>query len=233
MYQITLPVSKETVSFRAYTVREEKLLLIAKEDSNPMQVNLALNQIISNCSSVKEPEQLCEADRDYILIQFKSKLSGNIEQSTYICKHEKEDGTECGGLLQVDVDLDQIKLIEPIRESLFKLTPTIGVKFRIPTIEDTDKVNQSVYQLEIDREIEMMYCSLEFIFERDDVTYKSDIARDEFEMWLLDLPSPQYDTISDFFKHLPKLAYDTTVKCPSCGTEHQIHIEGLNSFFSS
>lgn len=231
-YQIQLPVSKQKVTFRAYTVREEKILLIAKEDSDSSQVELALNQIIANCSDIKDPGNLCEADRNYVLVQFRSKLNGNIEHTTYICKHDV-NGEECNNPLEVDINLDEIGLVEELRPSTFKLTPTSGIKFHVPTVNEFRSINSKEYQYSIDKDITTMFESLESTFDKESITLKEDTTFKEFEEWVLDLPTEQYEKIEEFFDHLPRLSYDTSVKCSKCGTEHKIHIEGLESFFSS
>ena len=48
-YTTTIPSTGKKVSFRPFVVREEKLMLIAKQSEDPEQINNAIQSIMSNC----------------------------------------------------------------------------------------------------------------------------------------------------------------------------------------
>ena len=50
VYKIKVPSLKKDSQFRPFLVKEEKLLLMAKESQNASDVLTAIKQIISNCS---------------------------------------------------------------------------------------------------------------------------------------------------------------------------------------
>ena len=48
-FEITIPSSKNTVRYRPFLVKEEKILLMAQESGNDIEVVQAIKQIINNC----------------------------------------------------------------------------------------------------------------------------------------------------------------------------------------
>ena len=188
-YEITLPVSKQKVRFRAYTAREEKILMIAKEAGDDNQVPVAIKQIIANCSGIENSDLLCEADRDYIVVQLRSKVSGNIQELNFTCQKMNDEGDICGGAITIEVDLNKITVQEKVRPNIIQLTKSIGAEFIIPTIQITEKNDSHKYVSLVDKDIALMYACLVSIYDEHAVTGKEDIPFDEFEDWLLDLPS--------------------------------------------
>ena len=49
-YELTVPSSKETVKFRPFLVKEEKLLLLANESDDDVDMINSIRQIITNCT---------------------------------------------------------------------------------------------------------------------------------------------------------------------------------------
>ncbi len=229
MYAITLPVSGKSVEFRAYTAREEKLMIMAKEAGEPEQLPQSIKQIIVNCTGIKDPDELCQADKEYILIQLRAKVNGHMENLDYICKTDI-DGKPCNGDIGVEVDLNSLT-VDSIPDGNIQLTKTVGVKFHIPSIKSQQEVAKLVTTYDIDRKIQLMYKSLESIYDTVNVTAKQDITFKEFEDWFLSLPSEQYNMIMDFFASVPSISFETVSKCKKCGTAHTISLRGIDDFF--
>jgi hypothetical protein len=229
-YKITLPVSKTDVVFRAYTAREEKILLIAKEAGDVDQIPQAIKQIISNCSGIEDPDMLCEADRDYILVQLRSKVVGNIETLRYVCKADV-DGAPCNSSLEVDVNLNDIKVHQEITSDIIPLTKSIGVRFKVPTLKLENLISSKNFTHEIDKIHARMYGSLVSIYDENTVTDVQDIPYLDFEDWLLDLPSHQYEMITKYFDNVPYISHTVETTCSKCKTVHKLTLRGIDDFF--
>jgi hypothetical protein len=53
VYQLELPSTKQKIKYRPFTVKEEKILLVAQEAGDAEQELLAARQIINNCLIVQ------------------------------------------------------------------------------------------------------------------------------------------------------------------------------------
>jgi hypothetical protein len=56
-------------------------------------------------------------------------------------------------------------------------------------------------------------------------------TKQELTDFVESLNKAQFEKIKDFFSGLPKLKKDVDFTCTSCGTNNQITLEGLESFF--
>ena len=99
LFETKLPSTDETVTYRAFTVKEEKLLLIAQESNDPSQMVLSMKQIINNCCSDIVVEDLAMFDLEYLLLQIRARsIDNNI---TFTIKDQDTDKTVD---LQLDID---------------------------------------------------------------------------------------------------------------------------------
>ena len=49
IFTIEMPSNKKSVKFRPFTVKEEKLLLLASESEEPKFINDTITQVLNNC----------------------------------------------------------------------------------------------------------------------------------------------------------------------------------------
>lgn len=228
LFTTTLPISKKQVTFRAYTVREERLLLIAKETGDPAQIPLTVHQIIANCTDIKDPRKLNLVDRDFLLLQFRSKINGNIESLGYVCKHDLGEIGVCNSPIVVDIDLDKIEF-GPL-ETTVMLDSLVGLSFHFPSVADDEQIKNLSVEFSVDKTLQAAYILLDSIFDSN-VTTKADITFTEFEDWLLSRPAESFDKIDAFLSSLPELYYKATAICPKCKTNHEIILRGISDFF--
>ena len=52
-YELELPSTEETIQFRPFLVKEEKLLVIALESEDTKQITTAIKTVIKNCILTK------------------------------------------------------------------------------------------------------------------------------------------------------------------------------------
>jgi len=62
IYELTLPSTGEILKYRPFTVKEEKVLLVAQEADDPMQELLAAKQVVNNCVIDKDISSLAMFD---------------------------------------------------------------------------------------------------------------------------------------------------------------------------
>ena len=49
IFEATLPSTEERIKYRPFTVKEEKILLVAQEAEDPSQEMIAARQVVNNC----------------------------------------------------------------------------------------------------------------------------------------------------------------------------------------
>ena len=77
LFEVVVPSSETKINCRPFTVKEEKVLLVAQESKEIDQIILAIKQIINNCVKDIDVERLALFDLEYILLALRSKSVSN------------------------------------------------------------------------------------------------------------------------------------------------------------
>ena len=77
IFELELPSTGEKVKYRAFTVKEEKILLIAQESNDIDQSILSIKQVVNNCLIDKSIDDLSMFDLEYVLLTLRSKSVDN------------------------------------------------------------------------------------------------------------------------------------------------------------
>lgn len=228
-YQVELPVSKKKIKFRPFTVKEQKILLMAIENDDSVFTVDNIKQLITNCClSDINIDKLSVIDVEYMFIHLRARSVGEEIETKYRCENETEEGY-CGNLMPVKYDLLSIGLNEPEISDQIQLTPTIGVKMTYPGYSVIDKLKKSKDLSELT--FDFIISCMEYIYDNENVFQIADYKKEELYEFLESLTIEQFKKIEEYFTRLPKLQKKLDIKCSKCGFEHKIVIEGLENFF--
>ena len=85
-YELILPSTEKKIKYRPFLVKEEKVLLIALESENQINIINAIRTIISNCLYGDiNVDELPTFDLEYIFLQLRAKSKGEIINLKYEC----------------------------------------------------------------------------------------------------------------------------------------------------
>jgi len=223
-YALTLPSTEKTITFRPFTVKEEKSLILGKETGSYTDFLLTISNIIDNCfgESKINSKKLPIFDIEYMFLKLRAKSVSELINVSFICPITQER-------VKADVNIDEIKIKKQKVNNKIKITDEIIVNMRYPTleflIENTFKTNQDKIDL-----FEMVIGSIESIETPTElVTYQS--FNKEFLLNFIDsLTKQQYELILDFFVKSPKIEHEVKYKTED-GTERTIIFRGIRDFF--
>ena len=134
-FELTVPSTNEKVSFRPFLVKEEKLLLMAKQGQERNDIGRVLKQIITNCDvdSKLDVEKLASFDIEYLFLKIRSKTVNNLIELSYTDTEDEES-------YKFTVDLDTVEVTRTEgHTNIIKLSDTSGLVMRYPTIDVMDK----------------------------------------------------------------------------------------------
>lgn len=232
LFKTTLPISGKVVSFRPFTVKEEKILLISKEAATPTDLVGAILQIVDNCTlGALDLNSLPVVDIEFLFLQIRIKSVGEISELRYTCYHEV-DGERCGGKIDINLDLSAITTSTSDIEGKIKLTDTIGISLRYPTVDDSLYIISDIAGgKDVNNDVGFLYRILDFVWDGDEIFPKNEITQDELVDFIEGLSSDQFKLISNFIDALPSMKKEIPTKCPKCGHESSLTLEGLQDFF--
>lgn len=235
VYELKLPLSKKTVRFRPFLVKEQKNLLMAMESNDKDNIEQNIKQVLNNCTlSEIDIEKLPVLDVEYYFLQLRARSVGEVVENKYRCDNEvtKEDGTvkSCGNLMETQLNLLEIK-VDDYEEGkdVIQLTDKLSVKLKYPEFSVLKRIADLDNPADI--AFEMIADSIEYIFDGDQFYYAHESSPKELIEFVESLNQKQFSKIEDFFSNLPKIQKTIEMKCSRCGFDHKLEVEGLESFF--
>ena len=231
IFDVYLKSLKKKVKFRPFLVKEEKLLLMAKEAEDIASLLETVKQIINNCALESlDVENLPMFDIEMIFIHLRLRSVGESLELTYKCNNVVENNETCNGSMAFDVDLNTVEFKEPPEHSnKIMLTDNVGIVLKYPSLAISTKINQENDSLE--SIVDLIYEHVDYVF--DDVSkYEADsVTKEELIEFLTSMSIEQLELFKNFFTTLPYVQAEKDITCGKCGFEHRIIVRGIDDFF--
>lgn len=225
-YELVIPSSGDTVAYRPFLVKEQKILLMASEAQDMKQIVSSILSCIESCVTGIDVKKLSTFDVDYIFTQIRSKSVG--ETATIVtpcskCEHKNE----------VIIQLDKISVdAKKLPNSIVKLNSDISVKMKYPSYQEMLN-NKSLMESEgSDTLFAAITSCIESVMTEDENIQLSDESKDEVDAFLNSLNSEQFERITTFVNSIPKIRYESDYQCESCQQQNKLALEGIQDFFS-
>jgi hypothetical protein len=230
-YKSTLP-SGMNVRYRPFVVKEEKILLMAKESKDMEQIYSCIKNVIKNC--VIEPENIDVDKMSYfdvqqLFIYLRCKSMGEAVQIRVTDPQTKQT-------FETELDLEKIK-IENItsKTKKVKLSDALAVEFKYPTFSDFLKIskNNSVNNTteSVDMMLSISAICVSKVFTKNETLDCSELPQEEIIDFINSLPKKQFEKFVEFFTKMPKLSYKSEFKNPVTGKVFPVEVSDFTNFF--
>lgn len=235
VFSINLISTGKEIKFRPFTVKEEKLFLMANESSDLKTIVDTTKQVLNNCIiSDIDVDKLPVFDIEYLFLNIRARSVSEIINLNYKCnndiKNEEGEGThKCGHTVQIDVNILDIKPKNDVKhENKIQITDKVGMVMKYPNFDTVKK-----YEGESQTDIIMKLTAdcIDYIYDDDQIFYAKDTTEEELIEFIESMQSKDLEKIKNFFDNMPKISKDLEFKCGKCGYEEKITVEGLESFF--
>lgn len=222
-YELTVPSTGETVEYRPFLVKEEKMLLIAQQTGEEKDIIRAVENIISECTFKKlDPKKLPIFDIEYIFIQLRSKSIGEVSTVMFTCPDDNETKVE------IDINLEEVKCEFPENHSnKIQLTNNIGIIMNYPRVTNVAGVDTE----DPTAGFEIIKNCIAQIYDNEEVFDRNDISKKELDDFINSMTHQQFMKVQEFFESIPKVRYRTKIKNPNTGVNNEVVIEGMQNFF--
>jgi hypothetical protein len=217
---VVLPVSKLKVKYRPFVIKEQKALLLAQESKDIEAILETIKSVIESCShGTLDFTKVPTADLAYFFLQLRIASVGPDVRFGVPC-------VKCGESNTVNMSLEDVKIETGKIVTDVKITNDIGIKFRLPTIEDL--IDDNISSVE---SMSILYKMIDCIYDADSVYQKSDYSEEEFQEWIEGLNDKQIERIKEYTDSIPELKHELKFSCSECGHEQSRLLEGLHNFF--
>ena len=228
-YELELPSSGQTIKYRPFLVKEEKLLVLALESESTKEISTAIKAVLKNCIQTKavKVETLPTFDIEYLFLNIRGKSVGEEIEVNLIAP---DDGSTS---VSVKINIDDIKVQKKDGHSnKIKLDDHLMMEMRYPSLEQFIKSNFDFSgESGMDQSFELIATCIDKIYNEEEVWSTSDCSKKEISDFLEQMNSIQFKQIEKFFETMPKLSHEIVFTNPNTGIESTVVMEGLSSFF--
>lgn len=224
-FEVKLPSNGKKLSMRPFTVREEKLLLMAVESGDVKDIIETTLQVVNNCIQdvTIDIDKLPFFDIDYLFITLRSKSVGEKISVEYTC-------SKCDAKYPSSIDMQNCKVE---KNSNIKKNVDLGnmiFTMKYPTYATMKIINEDDHI--INKKIEIIYGSTEYVTQKDRV-YKVDVdmSKEETIELIEELTQGQFKKLEEFVDNFPSFLIESKTKCPKCKTEHIVQYKDFSRFF--
>ena len=229
IYELELPSTEQTIKYRPFLVREEKVLVIALESEDTKQITNAIKTVIKNCIETKgiKVESLPTFDIEYLFLNIRGKSVGEEIEVNIICPDDEET------TVSVKILVDDIKVQRNSEHNnKIKLDNNVMMEMRYPSLDQFIKNNFDISSNSaMDQSFELIASCIDKIYTEDEVWASADVTKKELIEFLDQMNSAQFKEIEKFFETMPKLSHTIKVINPKTEVESEVVLEGLSSFF--
>ncbi len=212
-FETTLPSDGLRITFRPFTVKEQKNLMIVQEGAEEKVAMKVLADCLAACTEqeiniFKRPV----VDFEWLFLQVRSKSVGESIELTGKC-------ASCEASYDFALDLTKVE-VPKFPEGKVKVTDDLTIEFRNVSMGDLRDAD--------DGDSIVARCAKSIHYKNEVYT---EFTPEEFKRFIEPLTLDQYAKIDAFFQNQPSLRLKSSQKCKKCGQNNEIEIEGVFNFF--
>ncbi len=225
IYNIEVPSIKKNYPFRPFLVKEEKLILMAKEGKSETEILSAIKQIVNNCSLDPkfDVNKLALFDLEYIFLRLRA---FSVDNNVKVSYKDNEDNK----VYDFDVNLDDVKMVFPKEtDNKIEITDKSGIIMKYPSAALYD--DKEFMALDKDYMFELILRCIDSIYYEDEVFSARDYKKKELSDFLENLDIKTFQKIQKFLLAVPHMEYKIKYKNEK-DHDREIVLTSLNDFFT-
>ena len=226
LFELEIPSTGKKAKYRPFTVKEEKILLIAQESQDMDQIILSIKQVISNCLEEVDVDDLSVFDLEFIILNILAKSVNNEIAFGF----EDED---TGERIDTVIDVNEIKVdFNPDHSKKIEINSQYYMMMRYPSLEEVRQM-QSADEGSTEQMFTTMVSCIDTLVDQstDEVFKMQDFTSEEVADFVDGFTSTVVEKIQQFYMTMPKLRHVIDYK-DSKGKAKQFVVEGMDSFFT-
>ena len=229
-YDLVLPSTQKSITYRPFLVKEEKLLVLALESENTKQITTAIKSVLKSCILTRgiKVEKLPTFDIEYLFLNIRARSVGEEVEVNIVAPDDGETN------VTVTIDLEDIQVqTNENHSNKIKLDETLMMEMKYPSLEQFISNNFDFEgETDINQSFELIASCIDKIYNEDEVWSTDDCTKKEVVDFLEQMSSTQFKEIEQFFETMPKLSHTIEITNPSTKVKSTIVLGGLSSFFA-
>lgn len=228
IFQFKLPVLARNIKYRPFTVKEEKILLMAAESKDPADVYNAFQQVVNNCVLDEDIDasKLHLFDLEVLFLLLRIASVG--EEALF---HIKDELSETPVALEVN-------LMSVVKDSVSKatvpskqiqITDEIGIVMKDITLDLFVDAATSDEELSSEQAFNLIKKLIDKVFDKEETYELADSSDEEINEFLDSFQAADMEKLYQYLYEIPRVS---TVLKYKVGTEDRVlKLEGVADFF--
>ena len=222
-YELSLPSTNESIKFRPFLVKEQKILYMAQNSKNDSEMTNSIGELVKNCTFNKiDPLQSPMFDIEYIFLKLRSKSIGSEVEMNVLCPDDNKTR------VPIKINLDDVDVqMTTGHTNEVMLTEKMKLVLRYPILKDMGNIEGDT---EVDRDFNILVKCIHEIHDGDKIYNAVDVTKNELITFVEQMTSGQLNLVMEFFEGMPKLRHVIQVTNPKTKKKGEVVVEGLQSF---
>ena len=225
-YNATIPSSGRKIKYQPFTVKEEKVLVLAAEGKVNDEIANAVAQCLSNCivsPTDVDISKLALFDIEYLFLKCRAK---SIGEKIELVISDPNDSTFTK---DIEINVDKIGVDKnPEHQEIVKIDDEMQLKLSYPGL---DFFSEGIPLNNISQIGDVIARCFDCLIVGEEVYHRDDLTDEEIKEWVDGLNTSQFNNVTKFFLTMPKLSHKVTTKNTNTGKNFTIRLEGLADFF--
>ena len=225
-FELTVPSTKQKLTYRPFLVKEEKILLLSQASDKISDLIRSVKQIINNCIIEGDVniDMLPTFDIEYIFLKLRANSVSDIAKFKFT---DDESNKE----IDIELDLKEVEVINPEGHfPLVELGNNIKLQMKYPTYDTLSKYGDGSEVVKATFDM-IKVCVAQILVGEDEVHEFKDYTLSEVDTFVDSLTSQNFRDIQTFFDTMPRLEHTVEYKVGK-KTEKKV-FTGLADFFPS
>lgn len=225
VFELKVPSTKQMVKFRPFLVKEEKLMLMAKQSGEQQDIINVIKQVIVNCDleNVIKADELSSFDLEILFLKLRAK---SVSEEIVVSYNDPEDEKT----YTFNINIDEIDVFNnPDHTNIIKLSDTSGIVMKYPSaslmsdVITKDDVTDILFF--------MIRGCMDQYFDGDNIVLFKDNKVEDIDKFIESLPTSTLKEFEKFFDTMPKL-YHKIEYTNEMGTKREVELKSIEDFFT-
>ena len=224
VFELEQPSTGDTIKYRPFLVKEQKVLMLAQESEDIKEINNSLASLISSCTFEKiDPYSVPMFDVEFLFLRIRGKSVGEKIDLNVLCPDDEKTR------VKTTLNLEDINVnMKEGHTNIIDVTDKIKIVMRYPTLKDMVDLDG---MQDIDGILSMIKRCVHEIHDGEEIHNKVDISEPDLTEFFESLSGQQFEKLTEFFDTMPKIAHAIKITNPKTKKENDVILEGLQSFF--
>ncbi len=225
-YSTTLPSTGKKIKYQSFTVREEKILILAASSEDKEEIANAVDNVLTKCitsPSGINVRDLALFDIEYLFLKARSK---SIGETVNLDITDPNDPTFTA---EYKLNFDTVRVKTNSKHTdLIDIDDNTKLKMRYPGLEF---FAEGLALDSLDDCLDTIATCVSSIVEGDEVIQSADLEKEKINEWLEGLTTKQFNKVMEFFSTMPKLTHTIKLTNTNTGNQFEVVLTGLADFF--